>query len=78
MENSKEIAENKLRIERFDRLIASSKSTLIELEHEMAEIEVKTTDLLMDIEKNPYSIKDEIKILKSELKNITEEQPKDL
>ena len=78
MENSKEIAENKLRIERFDRLIASSKSTLIELEHEMAEIEVKTTDLLMDIEKNRYSIKDEIKILKSELKSITEEQPEDL
>ena len=78
MENSKEIAENKLRIERFDRLIASSKSTLIELEHEMAEIEVKTTDLLMDIEKNRYSIKDEIKILKSELKSITEKQPEDL
>ena len=78
MENSKEIAENKLRIERFDRLIASSKSTLIELEHEMAEVEVKTTDLLMDIEKNRYLIKDEIKILKSELKSITEEQPEDL
>ena len=78
MENSKEIAENKLRIERFDRLVAASKSTLIELEHEMAEIEVKTTDLLMDIEKNRYSIKDEIKILKSELKSITEKQPEDL
>ena len=78
MENSKEIAENKLRIERFDRLVAASKSTLIELEHEMAEIEVKTTDLLMDIEKDRYSIKDEIKILKSELKSITEEQPEDL
>ena len=78
MENSKEIAENKLRIERFDRLIASSKSALIELEHEMAEIEVETTDLLMDIEKNRHSIKDEIKKLNSELKSITEEQPEDL
>tara|TARA_B100000886_G_scaffold336403_1_gene295127 strand:+ start:2035 stop:3216 length:1182 start_codon:yes stop_codon:yes gene_type:complete len=78
MENSKEIAENKLRIERFDRLIASSKSALIELEHEMAEIEVETTDLIMDIEKNRHSIKDEIKKLNSELKSITEEQPEDL
>ena len=78
MENSKEIAENKLRIERFDRLIASSKSTLIELEHEMAEIDVESTDLLMDIEKNRHSIKDEIKKLNSELKSITEEQPEDL
>ena len=78
MENSKEIADNKLRIEKFEKLISSSKSMVFELEHEMAELEVKITDIHMKIEENSSSTKEEIKKLNSLLKIITKEQPEDL
>ena len=78
MENSKEIADNKLRIEKFEKLIASSKSMVFELEHEMAELEVKISDIRMKIEENRSSTKEEIIKLNSLLKIITKEQPEDL
>ena len=78
MENSKEIAENKLRIERFEKLIASSKSMVFELEHEIAELEVKMTDLRMVIQEKRSSTKEEIKELYSQLKIINKEQPEDV
>ena len=78
MENSKEIADNKLRIEKFEKLIDSSKSMVFELEHEMAELEVKISDIRMKIEENRSSTKEEIIKLNSLLKIITKEQPEDL
>jgi len=77
MENSKEIEENKLRIERFEKLIASSKSAMFEIEHEMAELEVEVTEL-ESIKEKRSSIKEEIKRLYSQLKSIAKEQPEDL
>jgi len=78
MENSKEIAENKLRIERFEKLIASSKSMVFELEHEIAELEVKMTNLHIEIEGKRSLTKEEIKKLYSLLKIMNKEQPEDL
>jgi len=78
MENSKEIAENKLRIERFEKLIASSKSMVFELEHEIAELEVKMTNLHIEIEGKRSLTKEEIKELYSLLKIMNKEQPEDL
>ena len=77
MENSKEIDLNKQNIERFEKLIASSKSMVFELEHEMAEVEVKHADLIMEIDKERSYTKEKIKELNSQLKIITKEQPKD-
>ena len=61
MENSKEIAENKLRIERFEKLIASSKSMVFELEHEIAELEEKRK-LKNSIRNSKLSIKNNLKM----------------
>ena len=77
MENSKEIASNKLNIERFEKLIASSKSMVFELEHEMAEVEVKHADIYAKIREKRFSTKEEINKLNSQLKIITKEQPED-
>ena len=77
MENSKEIDLNKQNIERFEKLIASSKSMVFELEHEMAEVEVEHADLIMEIDKKRSYTKEKIKELNSQLKIITKEQPKD-
>ena len=77
MENSKEIDLNKQNIERFEKLIASSKSMVFELEHEMAEVEVKHADLIMEVDKERSYTKEKIKELNSQLKIITKEQPKD-
>ena len=77
MENSKEIDLNKQNIERFEKLIASSKSMVFELEHEMAEVEVKHADLIMEIDEKRSYTKEKIKELNSQLKIITKEQPKD-
>jgi len=78
MENSREIAENKLRIEKYEKYIEASKSKIFELEHIIAELDV-------DMAVSPKSFKEErleknekIKQLYSELNIITEEESGDL
>ena len=72
MENSKEIDLNKQNIERFEKLIASSKSMVFELEHEMAEVEVEHADLIMEIDKKKEAASTWFKLLRDQFCEVFE------
>lgn len=78
MENSREIAENKLRIEKYEKYIEASKSKIFELEHVIAELDVDMAVSPKSFKEERFEKNEKIKQLYSELNIITEEKSGDL
>ena len=74
MENSREIAENKLRIESYEKYIEASKNEIFELEHEIAELDVQMAVTPRETKDKINSLKEELSQLYSELSSVTEDK----
>tara|TARA_Y100000589_G_C27193017_1_gene645582 strand:- start:2601 stop:3800 length:1200 start_codon:yes stop_codon:yes gene_type:complete len=74
MENSREIAENKLRIESYEKYIEAAKNEIFELEHEIAEIDVEIAVTPRETKDKITALKEELSQLYAELSSVTEDK----